>query len=131
MSRKKKEVTPEIVEEVIEEVIEEVAEKVIEEVVFEVETYKITDSNRLRLRLAGGTLEDTEFDGAEIDKIDVRATPFANCKARGTTFKNVILQGCNMEGTDFKDNTFIDCDLRWGKKPGGFKENNKFINSRL
>lgn len=128
MPRKKKK---EVVVDMIEEVLVEVDEEVIEAVVEKIEIYKIANSNRLRLRLEEGTLENTEFDGVEIDNMDVRSTSFVNCKARGATFKNVIMQGCNMDGTDFKDNTFIDCDLRWGKKPGGFKENNKFINSRL
>jgi uncharacterized protein YjbI with pentapeptide repeats len=93
--------------------------------------YKIADANRLRLRLLEGTLEGTEFDSVEIENSDVRTKPIKGCKARATTFKNVNMQGCNFEGADFEGNTFIDCDLRWGIKPEGFKENNTFINTRL
>lgn len=94
------------------------------------EIYYIADANRLRLQVEKG-LKDTGFKEVLIEGVDLRTVSFENCKAVKTTFKNCIFQGCNMSGVDFKDVKFEDCDLRWGKKPSGFKENNDFINTRL
>ena len=93
--------------------------------------YKIADANRLRITLEKGTLENTGFDGVTIEGSDVRTVSFKGCCMKDTTFKNVNMQGCDLSETDATGNTFIDCDLRWGKKPEGFEGNNTFINTRL
>lgn len=93
----------------------------------------IADSNRLRLYLIdNGKLEGSCFDGVEIADADLRTLSFNGCLVKGSTFKNVNFQGCNLsDSLGIYGNTFIDCDMRWGKKPEEFAGNNKFVNTRL
>lgn len=130
MARKKKtEVLKDIPEELLEEVFEEVREEIKE---VPKSFYKIQNANRLRLRLEAGTLDGAGFEDVTIEKYDMRTVPLAGCVMTGSTFKDVNMQGCNMAETiEVVGNTFIDCDLRWGRKPEGFEGNNTFINTRL
>jgi len=93
--------------------------------------YNIVDANRLRLKLMDKTLDGTAFDNVTIEGSDVRTISFKGCFMKDSTFKNVNMQGCDMSEAEATGNTFIDCDLRWGKKPEGFEKNNTFINTRL
>jgi len=96
------------------------------------ELYAIANSNRLRLRLEKRTLDGACFDSVEIENMDIRTVSFTGCLVKDTIFKNVIFQGCNMsESLGISGNTFIDCDMRWGRKPAEFEKNNKFVNTRL
>ena len=119
------------VEELSEEEIGEI-EELFEEVVKPVEYYKIKDANRLRLRLEEGNLDGAGFDGVEIRQFDMRTASLKGCTMDGATFRHVNMQGCDFSGViKCAGNTFIDCDLRWGKKPVEFEGNNTFINTRL
>lgn len=95
--------------------------------------YNIADANRLRLRLLEhSTLAGAGFNNVTIDTFDMRTQSFKDCVVKGTTFKNINMQGCDFSGAlECTGNTFIDCDLRWGKKPEGFEANNTFENTRL
>jgi len=96
------------------------------------ERYNIKNANRLRLTLEKGSLDATCFDGVTIENTDVRTISFKDCIIKDSTFKNVIMQGCDFsEALECTGNVFISCDLRWGRKPGGFEKNNQFINTRL
>lgn len=90
--------------------------------------YKITNKDRLLLRLSEKGLDDTYLEKAEINHLDIRTKRLKNLKSKDSIFRNVCLQGCYMKDVDFNSNTFVNCDFRWATLPLGFHEKNTFVN---
>jgi len=142
VKKKRVEAAEEVLEELYdEEIVEkeivdeepEAAKQKIGDAIEVVPIKNLVNANRLRLRLEEfKSLEGAGFNNVTIDTFDMRTQSLKGCVLKNSIFKNVNMQGCDFsEVIECTGNTFINCDMRWGRKPDGFKENNKFENTGL
>ena len=132
LEEKTEEVVVEEVKEEVDEVSEEAVEETTEEVVEEAGLKEISTQGTLGVHIReGGELSNLSFNGIRIENTDMRARSWDGCVIKDCVLESVVMQGCSFPGSDVSGNSFVNCDLRWAVLPGGFKENNEFINTRF